>query len=926
MISSLLSKAVRAFAPLLFAGLFLTPALAASTNAPGEAPFERPTIVPVPHVVGDSTSPVISLSGDWQRHLTPQGEFWRTNAGSEGWETVQVPGGRGGARASGVYAYRKSVPIPANFAGQRAILRFDGVSNAARLWVNGALVREHWGSFMAWTADITPHVTPGQDALVVLEVDDRPIGLAKFVRGGGIQKDVKLYALPKNYIARFGVETDLDAAYRDASLRVRLKVAFNGGDKARVRLTLRDAEGKVVALRSDTVTLTRRAGEQVVVFPVTNPKKWDAEHPNLYSLEATVLDDKGAAAETVRRSIGFREVEVRGNRFFVNGAEVKLRGVWGGSVPYVKSANANHTRQLWATDALLDEADRAGLYVLDEIPVDFAKYGVESDPQFKHQWMSLISDLMERDYSHPSIIMWGLVNESFNGASTLAMHKYVKAEDPQRPTMHSWANRVPTDEELPYDIYSSHYPDLIDPNLDLGGYTVAKWHSTSLPEQRQPRPSMPVLHDEYAHSVLNRAVLDRDPNVRNFWGESIYRYWAKMVATPGALGGDIFGLDWGGAGSPEHLLAAKAYSPLRIDNKPLALPGPGEALTIPVENWYNHTNLNELKIEWSIGGARGVETGPDVAPGGKGVLRIPPRAWRSGDQVLLSARDASGFELDQWRLAIDPPARTLPVASGPAPVLQQTDREITVTGRDFRVVFNRGKGLISEGSYKGKTVIIDGPFIELLGSGLAVSEWWCDSIAATTEGNEVVVRIRGNYAVIRGAFEVRIDGAGLITTKYVIDYIPGAPPPATFSPWDATSIGGYSEVGVSYVLPKEAAALTWERQGLWSIYPEDHLGRTTGKGLKGSTDFRATKENIFSATAEVVGAGLTALSDGKAAVRLSDYAGTAVLPAGTRMAVLNEWNYPDIGLGNYAKPPLLIRNGYSNTAYVRLGDLAAAAP
>ena len=70
----------------------------------------------------------------------------------------------------------------------------------------------------------------------------------------------------------------------------------------------------------------------------------------------------------------------------------------------------------------------------------------------------------------------------------------------------------------------------------------------------------------------------------------------------------------------------------------------------------------------------------------------------------------------------------------------------------------------------------------------------------------------------------------------------------------------------------------------------------------------------------VNGAGVTALSNGRDAVRVYADAnpGRSMVP-GIRLSVQNEWNYPDIGLGNYAKPPIKISDGYKNTVYLKLG-------
>jgi hypothetical protein len=934
------------------AGLAAALVLRASADPVPQNPFHAlPTLEPVPSSVYGLRDFVVSLDGTWTESRDPQDGYWKEKVEPKGWTDVTVPVpvqlriNREDSRATKPYAYRRTFTVPLGFAGKRVILRFEGVSNDARVWVNGSFVRGHWGTYMAWSCDITNFVTPGGGALIAVGVDDRAIGLAQFVRPGGITRSVRIFAVPSEHLTRFHVETTFDSQYRDATLSVRLKMAFAGGGGAGVKLRLTGGEGTVVPLAPETVYLSPGAPETVARIPVSSPLRWDAEHPNLYTLDATVVDAKGYPLETLSRRVGFREVKVVGNRMLVNGAEVKLRGIWGNSdVAGLKEINVNSSRQKYVTESFLDDADRLGLYVLDEVPVDFAKYGPESDPQCAEQWLSLISDEMERDGSHPSVVIWGLGNESFHGANVLKTFHFAQFEDHQRPEIFSWANRVPTSEELPYSIYSVHYPNLNDPHLNLGDYNVALWHSPSLVRDRNPRPVMPVLQDEYAHVILNDALIIRDPNVRNFWGESIYRYWEKIFVTPGALGGDQFGmglrLGRGNLpGGPEYFLLKEAYSPVRVDNRPLPNPGAGRALPVAVKDWYDHTNLSELRVLWSAGGDHGELRGPSVEAHGSGTLTLPARSWRGGDEVHLKFVESSGHVANEFDLVVEAPIPSLPRPRGPAPRLEETDAEIIVTGPDFRVVFDKYRGLMKEASVGGANAIIDGPFLTLSGSGLAYGEWWCDALSAHSERDEVVVDIKGNYAVIAASFRVRIDGRGLITTRYTIDHVPGKPPPPTFSPWNATSVGGYSDVGISYMLPGNVDRLSWARHALWSAYPSDHIGRPAGIALRepsaapgapwsrledpagaGSNDWRAMKENIVTASAwaEGAGAAVTALSDGSNSVRLLVDPGYRALKPGIRMLVDNDWNYEDFGLGNYVRPPLLMADGYTNTVYLQL--------
>lgn len=904
----------------------LIPALLALAMLPGRAqqflpvgenPYGvRPVIVPVPTTVDGVAEPVVALPAAWERE--------------------QLPGGA--ARLS------QRVPIPAAFAGKHIILRFDNTTQAARLEVNGHFVRDYWGSSGAWTADITDFVTPGEEAMISVRME-RSEGLGAFVRFQPMIRDASLYAVPDQHIQRLRLTTDFDAQYRDAELEVWVKVSRPGGGS--LRLSAVGADGKRLSLSPASVRLPAGMDEFKYKVRVKAPRKWDAEHPNLYGLTLSLLDARGRVTQTLTRSYGFREVEVRGKRMYVNGQEVKFRGFWGGDSPeQLRALNVNHTRQKWVTESYLDRADAAGLYVLDENSIDFAKFGAEADPQYAYQWLALMEDKLERDWNHPSVVMWGLGNESFQGPNVLATHRYVKSEDPQRPTMFSWANRIGTDEPLPYDIYSFHYAPA---DADVSDYGVSIWHSPSLVLQRNPRPEIPVLVDEATHVCISMDELTRDPNVRNFWGESILQAWDRAWSTDGALGLDQFGLfRYLADNTPEIWNLRKAYSPVRIAQRDFDLPAPGQPLVIEVENRFCHTDLSEVSVAWKTPRESGVVKGPKAAPRAKAALAIPARNLQTGDTVELAVFDPYGLQIDEYRLTVGVEPFRLPAVSGPAPAIEQDAARAVVRGRDFEIVYNKYSGQIASYVYKSETILTGGPHLQLLRSGIDVGEYWPQSSRIYADGSEAVIDIDAIYSPISAAFQIRIDGTGMMRVRYTIKHIPDMAPASRMLPWDGTDTGGYSEVGVKFTLPATADRLQWDRRGLWTVYPEDHIGRERGSAQRhapeGATlwkdldhdhywndahwsiqngprretatnDFRSSKEYIRTAEVLLAGSrlGVQALSEERDAVRLE----AARADGPVTLIINNEWNYPTLGIGNYMKPPIRCQDGYTNTVYLR---------
>lgn len=184
---------------------------------------------------------------------------------------------------------------------------------------------------MPFTCDITDFVQPGKPARLVIGVDDSRTGLAQYVRAGGLQRDVKLFAEPLNYITRFHLSADFDPQYRDAIMKVWLHMDFHGGADAHVKLSLKDAQGHSVEISPSVVELSSATPETITSVPVAKPIKWDAEHPNLYTLEVSVVGADGAVLQKLSRKFGFVKIERVGRKVLVNGREVKLRGLWGGN-------------------------------------------------------------------------------------------------------------------------------------------------------------------------------------------------------------------------------------------------------------------------------------------------------------------------------------------------------------------------------------------------------------------------------------------------------------------------------------------------------------------------------------------------------------------------------------------------------------------
>ena len=358
----------------------------------------------------------------------------------------------------------------------------------------------------------------------------------------------------------------------------------------------------------------------------------------------------------------------------------------------------------------------------------------------------------------------------------------------------------------------------------------------------------------------------------------------------------------------------KAYSPVRVADAPLLGAAVGEDLRVPVKNWFDHTDLSELVIRWTLGPRSGTLAGPKVAPRGEGVVIVPLKDWKTGDVLRLQFAFQDGRVVDEFALPLGAPElAAAPTPQGPPPTTVENERTITVSGPGFRVLFSRETGLIERAERDGKALIVGGPIPAA--APAVFMPWSLSSVETRAAGNEAIVDIRGSFAGTLARFLVKIDGRGLVTLEYDLGGRPS----------------GASEMGLSFLLPGDAVSLSWTRNGLHSIYPDGHIGRNEGTALKtrngtadayrvppawpwaedmkdfflwgkdhggnGATrDFRSLKANVLEARVDFAGraAPLRFEGTGSEAVRAE------ALPGGrVRLNLLAAWAYPDLDWGNY---------------------------
>ncbi len=668
--------------------------------------------------LGTSTK-VVKLDGkQWKFTLNPPDGFWKPGFDAAAWSDIKVPAHwemEGFHSVNNVGGYIRKFELPVGEG--RLKIRFDGVYSGAEVWVNGHRLAYHEGGFTPFEIDATDVVQPGENALA-LKVTQHTVSSDQIDKMSeyadfdlaGIIRSVYLFRVPEQHVAAAQLATVFDGKYQDATISGKMAVVNESATNlagAALSFTLTDADGNVAASGVKAVAPVLWSWGRVDVdvnLAVKSPKPWNAEHPNLYLLR-TELKAGERVVQSLTQKIGFRQTDIRGTEILINGKPVKFRGachhdqhpLMGRAVTpelerldlmLMKEANLNslRTSHYPPLPELLDFADELGVYMESEGP--FCWVEVSDDLRLTPRIMQFNAELLARDRNHPSIFMWSVCNESAFGYGFQQSAEWVKAADPTRPRGGSYQD------SMEFDV--RHNPI-----------------SARLIDEADKVGKKPLLWDEsygpYQGAFYDHADLYLDPGIRDYYVEPLIACYRKFIESKVVQGlqiwawaDDMFcppnmsqengrgwihehfseelyriagrGLcgdaPWGVVDSwrrrkPEFWIVKKLHTPVKLPETPLPMPEAGAAIRVPVQNFYDFTDLSELKIDWQLGSRKGTLKA-SLPPRTAGELLIDAGTPAPGDVLAVNFRNAKGQLVDCYRLPIGKAMGT------PAPTVQES--------------------------------------------------------------------------------------------------------------------------------------------------------------------------------------------------------------------------------------------------------------
>ncbi|MGE5428124.1 MAG: glycoside hydrolase family 2 TIM barrel-domain containing protein, partial [Methylococcaceae bacterium] len=641
-----------------------------------------------------------------------------------------------------VGSYRREFTVPSEWTGRRNFITFDGVDCAFFLWVNGQKVGFSVNSRNAADFDLTNYLKPGKN-MIAVEVYQYSSGTwledQDMWRLHGIFRNVTLWSAPQVHIRDFFVKTDLDKDYKDATLDVTAKIKNYGDKSAKAQTftaTLYNKEGKEIAKSSATGTALKSNQEEVlnVKFPVSNPLKWTAETPNLYTVVLT-----NSEGEIISSKIGFRKIEINGRVFTVNGVPIKLKGVnrhehWSEvghaiteemmirDLEVIKQGNCNHVRTSHYCDdpRWYELCDEYGIWLVAEANCECHGYDgrFDEEPTMKAAIIDRNVANVENFKNHPAVIIWSLGNECGGvGTNFVAAMNTIKAIDPTRFVHYE---RFGTGKNNPAD-------------LDGRMYGTAEDYANTA---RNKDLTKPFYICEFVHAMFNSMgsldeyskVFDNHPEIL---GGAIWEYqdqalWNRrdpnhlILAYGGGFGeypNDHYFIHKGVVSydrSTEGNRVKPHYPEMKrafqwIDTE-LTDPINGG---IQIKNKYQFISLDGFDATWSL-----TENGQEIDNGkirmrpswGKGILvaNIPykiehPKAgaeyflrvsYKQKEKTLWADK---GFEVAAAQFKL--PVNTLPVVETivTQPVkLVQNDQSVTISGKGFSIGFDKKTGFMNQ--------------------------------------------------------------------------------------------------------------------------------------------------------------------------------------------------------------------------------------
>lgn len=519
-------------------------------------------------MIGLQSRHLTSLNGDWNVIPDPTGiGEWRqvwlekkprlktdfVEYSFEGGPQLKVPGDFNAQMCEltyleGIVWYKKEFSYPLN-ANKRLFIHFGAVNYLADVYLNGEKIGSHEGGFTPFQFEITGKVKAGTNSLIV-KVDNKRLknglpGLGyDWFNYGGITRDVNLVETGYTYIEDYNIQLR-----KGSQKEVSGWIQLNGASRQqRIKVKIPEL-GMVYSTRSDS------SGVASLQFS-SSFKCWSPDNPKLYKV---LIESE---TDTIEDEIGFRDIEVRERKIFLNGKQIFLKGVNIHEENPLKGARAfsgedailllSHAKQLGCNlvrlahyphnENTVKQAEKMGLMVWSELPV--YQHIEFSDIAVPLKMELMLKEMLRRDRNRCNVIIWCLSNETYTSTSKrneelVDLTKKCRELDSTRLITHVANNQ--TYENNTINVWDTlyKYVDFISLNEYIGWYVPWQGKPGDI-KWKAAYPDKPLFISEFGGEALFGSKYGPTDEAA-FWTEAyqeqIYADQLKMFSKiPGLTG------------------------------------------------------------------------------------------------------------------------------------------------------------------------------------------------------------------------------------------------------------------------------------------------------------------------------------------------------------------------------------------------------
>jgi len=507
---------------------------------------------------------VYNMNPAWRFLKADASDAWKVDYDDSKWEVVSLPHGleylpmeaSGCVNYQGIAWYRKHFSVDPSLKSKRVFLHFEAIMGKSKIWVNGKLMKEHFGGFLPAILDVTDALNWDGENVVAVMADNSndpmfPPGKAQetldFSYFGGIYRDCFLISHNNVYITDPNDENELASgglfvAYDKVSeesaeilLNLHLRNQGTKDFKGTVNYLLQDKAGNTAGTLSQQITvLAAKDCTHSSLLKLQTPQLWSPESPHLYWLSVRIKDASGKVVDAYKKRIGVRSLEFRGkDGFWLNGKAYpnpliganrhqdfaivgnalsnnihwrdakKLRDV---GMKVIR--NAHYPQD----PAFMDACDELGLFVIVNTP---GWQFWNNAPIFQERVFSDIRNMIRRDRNHPSVWLWEpILNETHYPADFAKNVKNIVHEEYPYPYCYTACDAAAKGSE--------HFPILFThPQTGVPGWGLAKMDD-----------SITYFTREWGDNVDNWNSHNSPSRVYRDWGEAPMLVQSNHYANP----------------------------------------------------------------------------------------------------------------------------------------------------------------------------------------------------------------------------------------------------------------------------------------------------------------------------------------------------------------------------------------------------------